>query len=73
MAVFRPIVHDWVESGRPSLEDRVRARLREQPTVVSARRVNISSLGRALSGTKAGRSTKIRGGAFVPGPVSGLL
>lgn len=74
MPKYRPIVFDWVAEGRPSLEDRVRAIVRENPARVAPRTVRTSSAANALAGFKAGRgSTSIRGGTFQPGPTSGML
>lgn len=74
MAKYRPIVYDWIEDGRPSLEDRVRTAVREHPQRLAPVAVTTSPLAAASAGFKAGRgATSIKGGTFRPGPTSGML
>jgi hypothetical protein len=74
MAKYRPIVFDWIAEGRPSLEDRVRVIVRENPGTVAPVVPTTSPLAAASAGFKAGRgATRIKGGTFSPGPMSGML
>lgn len=74
MPKYRPIVYDYIENGRPSLEDVVRTRIRENPTKVRAVVPTPHPLAAASAGFKAGKgATSISGGTFSPGPSSGKL